>query len=113
MRKSDDVLKGIILAGGAVLVGMPLFVGLMVALGALHAWVLSKLWTWFVTPIFGIETPALPLLFGLSLIVSLMTHQTQPNCTKDKDKENLHNLGVFASPFFTLLVGYLCKTWFL
>lgn len=37
---------------------------------AWRAWLFSYLWTWFVTPVFGVAVPALWTLAGLLLIVS-------------------------------------------
>lgn len=50
--------------------GLVLFVGTMSILfgtAAFNAWVLSHLWVWYITPIFGYVVPKLYLLYGLIL----------------------------------------------
>lgn len=98
------------------LLGLPFFVGMMIALGAFEAWVLSKLWLWYIVPVFNIPVPSLPLLFGLSLVAHVLTHQTTPtSLPKDTSKEEriVFNLGGFLRPLFALIIGYFCKSWFL
>ena len=47
----------------------------MLAVIPFRALVLSWLWYWFVTPVFGLSVPSLPLLYGLTLVASFLTHQ--------------------------------------
>lgn len=39
-----------------------------------NTWVLSHLWGWFVTPIFGFAVPKLYLLYGLILTIAFFQH---------------------------------------
>ena len=45
-----------------------------------RAFVISKMWGWFVTPVFEIKVPDLYLIIGLELIVNLLKY----NNTSDK-----------------------------
>lgn len=57
-------------AAAEVVGSIVLFVGTMAILfgtAAFNAWVLSHLWVWYITPIFGFMVPKLYLLYGLIL----------------------------------------------
>ena len=59
------------IVGFALLIATPLIV--------LNAWVLTKLWGWYIVPAFHLEPLSMIYAFGLSLIVGHMTHQTAKN----------------------------------
>ena len=40
-----------------------------------HAFVVAKLWAWFIVPTFGLDPLTLPVAYGLSLIASFLTYQ--------------------------------------
>lgn len=46
---------------------------------------LTILWGWFVVPTFGAPALSIPVAFGLSLIVSFMTHQESKSAKSDDD----------------------------
>ena len=46
-----------------------------------RAFVMTLLWSWFFVPTFGVDELSMPVAFGISLLVSLMTYQ--PPDTKD------------------------------
>ncbi len=48
----------------ALVLGIPLAV--------LRAWVVQRLWVWFVAPTFGVETPKVAVLYGLAWVVGLL-----------------------------------------
>jgi len=52
-----------------------------------EAFVLTLLWAWFVVPIFHLPELALWTAFGLSIVVSLLTHQS-PSRRKGEEEED-------------------------
>lgn len=75
----------------------------------LSGYVMTILWGWFVTPAFGLAVPSIPIMLGLSLILSYITHQTI--YTEDNREPNtmlwsalVHSL---VRPLITLGVGYI------
>lgn len=61
-------------------------VGLLLAfpLAMLETVVLSTLWRWYLLPL-GVPVPSLPHLYGLMMVVALLTHQFVPD---DMDAED-------------------------
>jgi len=55
-------------------------------IGLLHAWVIGKLWGWFITPQFGLAAPKLWMLYGLVLTFRMFESSTRPDDDKPKDK---------------------------
>jgi hypothetical protein len=51
---------------------------------ALRGWVLVCLWVWFVEPVFGLAAPSVVNAIGLSLLVSLLTHQVADKKQEDR-----------------------------
>jgi hypothetical protein len=58
-------------------------VGLVFLTTLFTTWVLSNLWAWYITPIFGLAVPQLHLLYGLVLIVAFISHSQNRNTGKD------------------------------
>tara|TARA_R110000851_G_scaffold220857_1_gene373704 strand:+ start:660 stop:959 length:300 start_codon:yes stop_codon:yes gene_type:complete len=82
---------------------------LIVYSAALNGWALTKLWAWFITPTFGLETLSIPAAIGLSYVVSFMTAQIK---MQDKEKSYRDRLvdGVSvatAKPLCFLAFGYV------
>jgi len=76
----------------------------------LNGWVLTKLWAWFVAPVFGVQTLTLIPAIGLSLVVAYLTHQQRKNNNKGKDTTTLiaENIGeIVVYPLFVLLVSWV------
>ena len=49
-----------------------------------RAFVMTLLWSWFFVPTFGVDELSMPVAFGISLLVSLMTYQ--PPDTKEHNR---------------------------
>jgi hypothetical protein len=65
-------------------------VGIVFLTSAFSTWVLSNLWGWYVTPIFGLAVPQLHLLYGLVLVVAFLQHsQPRSNDTSTLIAENI------------------------
>jgi len=77
---------------------------LVVLLFLLNAFVIIKLWSWFVLILFP-ECPRLtyPIAIGLSLLVSLLTRHSYSKNDGLKDKW----LDAFAYPLVSLLAGWI------
>ena len=80
--------------------------------GVLSAsFVLSILWGWFITPLFGMPAPPMPLLAGLFLTVGYLT---KGNSTRyknhDEDTPYVATVAI-AGPWLVLLFGWLIHLW--
>lgn len=85
----------------SILAGIPL--------GAFRAWVATCIWSWFVTPEFGLATPSLMVMWGLMIIPALVT-TIKPN--PDYDVENMFEdsvLSAVGSVIF-LATGFILYT---
>lgn len=81
-----------------------LFPLLIIYSAIVHGWVLSKLWLWFLVPIFGLQPLNITQAIGISIIVGFLTHQVDIKKGKD-DKVKLFL--VLINPFIILLFGYI------
>lgn len=104
---------------GAALIGIPLMIAIMaviaIPLFALNGYVITKLWAWFIVPLFGLPLLNIPQAIGLDLVVTFLTfHQTVYN-PEPKDKKEKIQRGVqhFARPLFVLLTGYIVHRYFI
>ena len=72
------------------------------------AWVTCILWRWFVERQFGIATPRLPVVAGLSLIIGLLTYRSAAINTGAKYKATWATVSVDALfiPVLTLGIGW-------
>lgn len=68
--------------------------------------VITVLWSWFVTPLFGLPALSIPYAIGLSLITHYMTFQYTGDESEDKAK---YWLTMFLRPCLTIIVGYIVK----
>jgi len=79
------------------------------------AFVAVHLWAWFVVPTFGLAPLSKSAAFGISLLIGLWTHQ---NSTGHKDEREasekiIEYAAHIISPWFVLLLGYICHVWFM
>lgn len=78
----------------------------------MNGWVLSILWGWFISPLFGLPPLSVASAIGLALIFGMFMRTD--NLNEDKTK-NLGEMIVFLvaqavlSPLFTLFVGWIVK----
>ena len=110
--KKEKVLAGIVLGG----VGLGLLTIFMVAGILIKAFVLVKLWGWFIVPYFGWSALSYPLAVGLATIIGFTTHQLPMRHDFVDDKvETKHNmiytLTCLLWPLLTLLVGWVASLW--
>lgn len=73
-------------------------------LTCLRAWVISKLWGWYLVPAFGAPVLSLPVAFGISLITGYLVRVENRNDDREW-KERLAS-GLMM-PFAVLLLGWL------
>lgn len=43
----------------------------------MNAAIFSKLWIWFITPAFAVKVPTYPILYGLIICASFLTHSSK------------------------------------
>jgi hypothetical protein len=99
---------------GLACIGLFVLSAVAIVVGSImEGWVLSKLWGWFVSPLFGVPSLSIAAAIGFALVISMLTHQsTSSDSNKDKDWTNLV-AAVIAKTVFTplmfLLFGYIVK----
>lgn len=102
-----------IITGCMGLLGLPVFIGLILALSSLaNAYVLVKLWAWFVVPTFAAPALSLPVAVGVGSIIGLL--QPVPKDDEKKDESVLSKWGrlfgqITLKPALYLLVGYIAS----
>ena len=111
---NDAIQKGFLYTGLTVL--FFIFFSLAILYGAfVGAFVAVHLWAWFVVPTFGLAVLKMPAAVGIGLLISLWTIHVHPGHKDDRDwKEKLTTIiGQLLSPWFVLLVGYICHRFFM
>lgn len=77
----------------------------------LYVWetlAMSIVWGWFVTPVFGIATPPMPMIFGLNILWSLFA--TPPIEPKEPKLSDWMRIWVsFVRVAFLLLFAWIAK----
>lgn len=87
----------------AIMVLLIGIIAVVVAMTLLRAFVLLKLWAWFVVPLFNLPALTIPYAIGLSLVVSMFII----HATKDDDKK--YWAGAIITPLVALLIGWIVK----
>lgn len=100
----------------AILLGLSAFVGffaLIFLLALWHSFILTKLWLWFLVPLFGLPEVSLAQAYGLMLVVGFF--KGMPKTDKNKSKEDKIAEGILQilGPAITLGIAYLVKSYFL
>jgi hypothetical protein len=71
-------------------------------------YVLSVLWNWFVTPVFNIQSPSLPIIAGMSLLVALLTFRASNLNNSEDSQEGFQKvLGLALAPWATLASAWI------
>jgi len=83
--------------------------GISVVLTILEAFVLNRLWEWFVVPTFGGPTPNLVVCIGLSMIATNLRPMPMPDNLEEKFSQLV--LQSLVRSWMTLIVAFLLK-WF-
>lgn len=100
---SEEQQKTSALDYGLAAVGaMLVFAAITAANIALDAFVLVKLWAWFVVPTFGLPALSMKVAAGLSVAVALLTHQSMPQ--RDTNKILAYHI---IAPLMALLTGFI------
>ena len=107
------MLKGLILlfAGvGAIMLATG--IGILASLE--YAWVTTKLWAWFVVPVFALPILSTWQVFGIALIVGLYKQTIERDLKNEERAKTITRFVLtFVNPLFVLLVGYLVHTYLL
>ena len=69
-----------------------------------RAFVIAKLWSWYIVPGFHAPDITLPVAFGVSLLVGYL--MPQDHCADERDTSEKIGVAIFI-PVFTLLVGWI------
>jgi hypothetical protein len=94
-----------------VLGAVGLIVGVIVYSVLTRAFVLSVLWGWFVAPIFGVGTPPLPLLAGLSALVGYLTQSTETTAKDPDASKSTAIVKILTAPWVALGFAWLIHLW--
>jgi hypothetical protein len=99
-EKMNNIEKftGWLLTGFFLFVG---FVGLIAVISLLNAFVLIKMWSWFIVPLFHLPTLNVPFAIGLALTIGLFK-----NGSATKEGKAYWFL-IFIGPFITLFFGWI------
>jgi hypothetical protein len=106
MAKETTTLSEGFLAGAIMLL---LALVYLIPAFLLKAWVLTKLWGWYLVPFFGARPLSLPLAFGLATIASFLV-PAHPQCEKDQ-KWYISASRPFMAPLFDLLAVWIGTFW--
>ena len=78
-QKKTDILAvllgGLILAPGMLLLGTCIFL----IMAVFDGWILTKLWSWFICPVFSLQAITLLQAVGVTLVVRLLTSSVHPD----------------------------------
>ncbi len=94
-------------------IGVLALLALFIAFSAMfNGWALTKLWGWFIVPVFHLPMLTLPMAMGLSLVVSFLTYQHQSTTTAKDDKEKKERsinffVLIFLRPLIVVGIGYV------
>jgi len=83
-----------------------------------HAYVLVKLWKWFIVPLSpeNINQLTLPQAWGLMMVVAFLTH-VHFTCNAKDERESHEKIMAFVilflKPWIVLLTGWVCARYFL
>lgn len=95
------LLTGILLVVGAVVV----IISVIAIITVLRAFVLCKLWTWFMIPLFHLPELTIPLAIGIALVAGTF-HSHIPS--DDENKVQFWTVA-FAGPLITLFFGWIVQ----
>lgn len=101
--KDDDKAVGLMIL---LFAGIP---GMIAISAILNGWILTKLWLWFIVPLFDLGPLRIPYAIGLSIVVSFLTHQIDTTKSENKMSAGQQFGMVIMRPFMILLVAYIVK----
>ena len=101
----------------STVVGALFFLALIAIYGAwAGAFVGAILWKWFIAETFGVMVLTKAQCFGIALLLGYWTFHHRPQYSKDERtwKEHLGEaIGLLIGPWFVLLLGWVCHTYFM
>jgi hypothetical protein len=96
----------------AVLI-LAVMLGVIFGYALLDGFVLTKLWLWFMVPVFGLPELGLAQAIGISLVVSWLTYRPNEKQDDDQEKTTKQKVSMVLKPLAragaTLLIGYIVK----
>jgi hypothetical protein len=106
LNKENVIAAAIVIP--AVLLAMTPFV---VAIVLLRAFVLRKLWLWFIVPQFGLDALSYPAAIGVALVWSFLCpypidYAKEPDSTAAK-----RLVTTCAAPLLALFMGWIVQHW--
>jgi hypothetical protein len=96
-----ELMTGILLVVGAAVV----IVLVIAMLTVLRAFVLCKLWTWFIVPFFHLPELTIPFAIGIALVAGMFYSHLPP----DDDKKVQFWTVAFTGPLIILFVGWIVQ----
>jgi hypothetical protein len=84
-----------------------LALALVFIFAAWKAFAATKLWVWFIVPVFGLPVISMAQMYGILLTFSLFVSHKANKSDKDVMLE------LTAGPLFVLIIGWIVKTFFL
>ena len=85
--------------------GIGVFVFTITLSSILRGFVLSKLWGWFIVPLFGLPSLSISFAIGLCLVVGMF--QSHPSYKDHEIETSTALLQGFVSPFIVLFIGWI------
>ncbi len=109
---SEYLFTGLIVIAFLAIVGIPLIVYVVWA----HALVIKTFWAWFIVSAFDLKPLTWAQAWGLSMIVSYLTHVAH-TCKSKDERETSEKVAEFVmlllKPWIALGIGYVCAHYFL
>jgi hypothetical protein len=99
---------GAVVIVGAVIAGLMGFAFLQAAAALWEAFVLLRLWAWFVVPVLGAPTLTYPLAVGIAATVSLLTLRTARYKGHEVDLVAVCTV-TFVGPAMLLAIGWTAR----
>jgi hypothetical protein len=106
LSRNDALAAAIVIP--AVLLAMTPFV---VAIALLRAFVLRKLWLWFVVPQFGLDALSYPAAIGVALVWSFLCPYPIDYAKEPESTAAKRAVQTFAGPPLALFVGWVVQHW--
>lgn len=95
-----------LMTGLAVVVGVAAVIILVIGLlTVLRAFVLCKLWTWFIVPFFHLPELTIPFAIGITLVAAMFHSHVPPD---NENKVQFWTVA-FAGPLITLFFGWIVQ----
>ncbi len=99
----------------AVFLGCAFLIVLLIYVPIVNAFVLTKLWAWFIVKTFNLPQISKSVAYGISLIVTLLTvnlSALSQNKTADDNSQNVFYT-IILSPWMILLAGWVVYSMFM